>query len=32
MPFVFRYIAHMRKVIDGPVGQESSKISESPAK
>jgi tripartite ATP-independent transporter DctP family solute receptor len=33
MPFVFRDIAHMRAVIDGPVGQELlDKISASPAK
>ena len=33
MPFVFRNIAHMRAVIDGPIGQELlDKISASPAK
>ena len=33
MPFVFRDPAHMRKVIDGPIGQEMlDKISASPAK
>ncbi len=33
MPFVFRSIAHMRNVIDGPIGQELlDKISASPAK
>ncbi|MBX3606572.1 MAG: TRAP transporter substrate-binding protein [Piscinibacter sp.] len=33
MPFVFRDIAHMRKVIDGPVGDELlAKVSASPAK
>jgi TRAP-type C4-dicarboxylate transport system substrate-binding protein len=33
MPFVFRDIAHMRAVIDGPIGQELlDKISASPAK
>ncbi len=33
MPFVFRSIAHMRAVIDGPIGQELlDKISASPAK
>jgi len=31
MPFVFRDVAHMRKVIDGPIGQELlAKISENP--
>jgi tripartite ATP-independent transporter DctP family solute receptor len=33
MPFVFRDIAHMRKVIDGPIGDELlQKVSDSPAK
>ena len=33
MPFVFRDVAHMRKVIDGPIGQELlDKISASPAR
>jgi tripartite ATP-independent transporter DctP family solute receptor len=33
MPFVFRDIAHMRKVIDGPIGDELlDKVSASPAK
>jgi tripartite ATP-independent transporter DctP family solute receptor len=33
MPFVFRDVAHMRKVIDGPIGDELlDKISASPAK
>ena len=33
MPFVFRDVAHMRKVIDGPIGDELlQKVSDSPAK
>jgi tripartite ATP-independent transporter DctP family solute receptor len=33
MPFVFRDIAHMRKVIDGPIGDELlQKVTDSPAK